>query len=76
MRQINQTGFMHNRLRMVVASFLVKDLLIDRRWGEQYFADNLNDFDLAVSNGGWQWAAPTGRDAQPYCRRIAIRKPF
>ena len=68
MRQINQTGFMHNRLRMIVASFLVKDLLIDWRWGEQYFADNLNDFDLAANNGGWQWAASTGCDAQPYFR--------
>ena len=68
MRQINQTGFMHNRLRMIVASFLVKDLLIDWRWGEKYFADNLNDFDLAANNGGWQWAASTGCDAQPYFR--------
>ena len=68
MRQINETGFMHNRLRMIVASFLVKDLLIDLRWGEKYFADNLNDFDLAANNGGWQWAASTGCDAQPYFR--------
>ncbi len=68
MRQINQTGFMHNRLRMIVASFLTKDLLIDWRWGESYFADNLNDFDLAANNGGWQWAASTGCDAQPYFR--------
>jgi deoxyribodipyrimidine photo-lyase len=68
MRQINQTGYMHNRLRMIVASFLVKDLLIDWRWGEKYFADNLNDFDLAANNGGWQWAASTGCDAQPYFR--------
>jgi deoxyribodipyrimidine photo-lyase len=68
MRQINQTGYMHNRLRMIVASFLVKDLLIDWRWGERYFADNLNDFDLASNNGGWQWAASTGCDAQPYFR--------
>ena len=68
MRQINQTGFMHNRLRMIVASFLSKDLLIDWRWGEKYFADNLNDFDLAANNGGWQWAASTGCDAQPYFR--------
>lgn len=68
MRQINATGFMHNRLRMIVASFLVKDLLIDWRWGEKYFADNLNDFDLAANNGGWQWAASTGCDAQPYFR--------
>jgi deoxyribodipyrimidine photo-lyase len=68
MRQINQTGYMHNRLRMIVASFLTKDLHIDWRWGEQYFADNLNDFDLAANNGGWQWAASTGCDAQPYFR--------
>ncbi|MEG0222500.1 MAG: deoxyribodipyrimidine photo-lyase [Comamonas sp.] len=68
MAQINQTGYMHNRLRMVVASFLVKDLGIDWRWGEQYFAEQLNDFDLAANNGGWQWAASTGCDAQPYFR--------
>jgi len=68
MRQINQTGFMHNRLRMIVASFLTKDLLIDWRWGEKYFAEHLNDFDLAANNGGWQWAASTGCDAQPYFR--------
>lgn len=68
MRQINQTGWMHNRLRMVAASFLVKDLLIDWRWGEQYFADRLIDFDLSANNGGWQWAASTGCDAQPWFR--------
>jgi len=68
MRQLNQTGFMHNRLRMVAASFLVKDLLIDWRWGERYFATHLNDFDLSANNGGWQWAASTGCDAQPYFR--------
>lgn len=68
MRQINQSGYMHNRLRMIVASFLTKDLLIDWRWGEKYFADNLNDFDLSANNGGWQWAASTGCDAQPYFR--------
>ena len=68
MAQINQTGYMHNRLRMVVASFLVKDLGIDWRWGEAYFAEHLNDFDLAANNGGWQWAASTGCDAQPYFR--------
>jgi deoxyribodipyrimidine photo-lyase len=68
MRQLNQTGYMHNRLRMVVASFLVKDLHIDWRWGERYFAAQLNDFDLAANNGGWQWAASTGCDAQPYFR--------
>jgi deoxyribodipyrimidine photo-lyase len=60
MRQINATGYMHNRLRMVTASFLVKDLLVDWRLGEGYFAANLNDFDLAQNNGGWQWAASTG----------------
>ncbi len=68
MRQLNQTGYMHNRLRMIAASFLVKDLLIDWRWGERYFAAVLNDFDLAANNGGWQWAASTGCDAQPYFR--------
>jgi deoxyribodipyrimidine photo-lyase len=68
MRQINQTGYMHNRLRMVTASFLTKDLGIDWRQGERYFADHLNDFDLAANNGGWQWAASTGCDAQPYFR--------
>ena len=68
MRQINATGYMHNRLRMIAASFLVKDLLVDWRWGERYFADTLLDFDLASNNGGWQWAASTGCDAQPYFR--------
>lgn len=68
MRQLNSTGFMHNRLRMVAASFLVKDLLIDWRWGEQYFAEKLIDFDLSANNGGWQWAASTGCDAQPWFR--------
>jgi deoxyribodipyrimidine photo-lyase len=68
MRQINQTGYMHNRLRMVVASFLTKDLGLDWRWGERYFALHLNDFDLAANNGGWQWAASSGCDAQPYFR--------
>ncbi|SFB03858.1 deoxyribodipyrimidine photo-lyase type I [Collimonas sp. OK607] len=68
MRQLNQTGYMHNRLRMIAASFLVKDLLIDWRWGERYFAEKLMDFDLASNNGGWQWAASTGCDAQPYFR--------
>ncbi|MDT3735747.1 MAG: deoxyribodipyrimidine photo-lyase [Denitratisoma sp.] len=68
MRQLNASGNMHNRLRMVVASFLVKDLLVDWRWGEQYFAAKLNDFDLAANNGNWQWAASTGCDAQPYFR--------
>ena len=68
MHQINQTGYMHNRLRMVTASFLVKDLGIDWRRGEHYFAGKLNDFDLAANNGGWQWAASSGCDAQPYFR--------
>jgi deoxyribodipyrimidine photo-lyase len=68
MAQINQTGYMHNRLRMVTASFLVKDLGIDWRRGERYFAQRLLDFDLAANNGGWQWAASTGCDAQPYFR--------
>ncbi len=68
MRQLNQTGYMHNRLRMVTASFLVKDLGIDWRWGEAYFATHLNDFDLAANNGGWQWASSSGCDAQPYFR--------
>ena len=68
MRQLNQTGYMHNRLRMIAASFLVKDLLVDWRWGERYFADTLIDYDLASNNGGWQWAASTGCDAQPYFR--------
>jgi deoxyribodipyrimidine photo-lyase len=68
MRQLSSTGYMHNRLRMIAASFLVKDLLVDWRWGERYFADTLLDFDLASNNGGWQWAASTGCDAQPYFR--------
>ena len=68
MRQLNLTGFMHNRLRMIIACFLVKDLLIDWRWGEKYFADHLIDYDLSANNGGWQWAASTGCDAQPYFR--------
>lgn len=68
MRQLNQTGWMHNRLRMVVASFLTKHLLIDWRWGERYFMQQLIDGDLAANNGGWQWAASTGCDAQPYFR--------
>jgi deoxyribodipyrimidine photo-lyase len=68
MRQLNQTGWMHNRLRMVVASFLTKHLLIDWRLGEKYFMQHLIDGDLASNNGGWQWAASTGCDAQPYFR--------
>jgi deoxyribodipyrimidine photo-lyase len=68
MRQLNQTGYMHNRVRMIVASFLTKHLLIDWRWGEAYFAQKLLDFDLASNNGGWQWAAGSGTDAAPYFR--------
>jgi deoxyribodipyrimidine photo-lyase len=68
MHQIEQTGYMHNRLRMVVASFLCKDLGLDWRRGERYFAEKLNDFDLAANNGGWQWASSSGCDAQPYFR--------
>lgn len=68
MRQINQSGYMHNRLRMIVASFLTKDLGISWKRGEAYFAEHLNDFELASNNGGWQWAASTGCDAQPYFR--------
>jgi deoxyribodipyrimidine photo-lyase len=68
MRQLNQTGYMHNRLRMVAASFLAKDLLVDWRLGEKYFADKLIDFDLAANSGGWQWAASVGCDAQPWFR--------
>jgi len=68
MHQLNQTGYMHNRLRMVCASFLCKHLGLDWRRGEAYFAEKLNDFDLAANNGGWQWAASTGCDAQPYFR--------
>jgi deoxyribodipyrimidine photo-lyase len=68
MRELNATGFMHNRVRMIVASFLTKHLLIDWRWGEAYFAAKLLDFDLAANNGGWQWAAGSGCDAAPYFR--------
>ncbi|MEQ8471679.1 MAG: deoxyribodipyrimidine photo-lyase [Marinoscillum sp.] len=68
MRELNNTGYMHNRVRMIVASFLTKHLLIDWRWGEQYFAKKLLDFELSSNNGGWQWAAGTGTDAQPYFR--------
>ncbi|HHF2996542.1 TPA: deoxyribodipyrimidine photo-lyase [Vibrio diabolicus] len=68
MRQLNQTGWMHNRLRMVVASFLTKDLHIDWRWGEAYFMSKLVDGDFAANNGGWQWSASTGCDGQPYFR--------
>jgi len=68
MRQLNSTGYMHNRLRMVTASFLTKHLLIDWRWGESYFAQRLLDYELASNNGGWQWAAGSGCDAAPYFR--------
>jgi len=68
MRELNETGYMHNRVRMVVASFLTKHLLIDWRWGEAYFAEKLLDFELASNNGGWQWAAGSGCDAAPYFR--------
>lgn len=68
MRELNNTGFMHNRVRMIVASFLTKHLLIDWRWGEAYFAEKLLDYDLAANNGGWQWAAGSGCDAVPYFR--------
>lgn len=73
MRQLNRTGWMHNRLRMVTAMFLTKNLLIDWRWGERYFMQNLIDGDLAANNGGWQWSASTGTDAVPYFR---IFNPF
>ena len=68
MRELNESGYMHNRSRMLAASFLTKHLLIDWRWGEAYFAEKLLDFDLASNNGGWQWAAGSGVDAAPYFR--------
>lgn len=68
MRELNQTGYMHNRVRMICASFLTKDLLIDWRWGEAYFAEKLLDYDQSANNGNWQWAAGTGCDAAPYFR--------
>ena len=68
MRQLNQTGFMHNRVRMVAASFLIKHLLIDWKWGEAYFAEKLLDYELSSNNGNWQWVAGTGCDAAPYFR--------
>lgn len=68
MRQLNETGYMHNRVRMVAASFLCKHLLVDWRWGEAYFAEKLNDYDLSANNGNWQWAAGSGCDAAPYFR--------
>jgi deoxyribodipyrimidine photo-lyase len=78
MRELNATGYMHNRVRMVVASFLSKDLLIDWRWGERYFARKLLDYEMASNVGGWQWAAGSGTDAAPYFRifnpDIAVKK--
>ena len=68
MRQLNETGFMHNRVRMITAGFLCKHLLIDWRWGEAYFAQKLLDYELSSNNGNWQWAAGTGCDAAPYFR--------
>ena len=68
MRQLNKTGFMHNRVRMLVASFLCKHLLIDWRWGEAYFAEKLFDYEMASNVGNWQWAAGSGVDAAPYFR--------
>ena len=68
MRQLNETGYMHNRVRMIVASFLNKHLLIDWRWGEAYFAEKLLDFELSANNGNWQWVAGTGCDSAPYFR--------
>jgi deoxyribodipyrimidine photo-lyase len=67
-RELNATGFMHNRVRMITASFLIKDLHINWRWGEKYFAQQLVDYDPAVNNGNWQWVASTGCDVQPYFR--------
>jgi deoxyribodipyrimidine photo-lyase len=68
MRELNQTGFMHNRLRLITASFLVKDLHLNWQWGEKYYAQHLIDYDPAVNNGNWQWVASTGCDAQPFFR--------
>lgn len=68
MRELNQTGYMHNRIRMITASFLIKNLEINWQWGERYFAQNLIDYDPAINNGNWQWAASTGVDAQPFFR--------
>ena len=68
MRELNETGYMHNRVRMVTAGFLCKHLLIDWRWGEAYFAEKLLDYELSSNNGNWQWAAGTGCDAAPYFR--------
>ena len=72
MRELNETGFMHNRVRMITATFLTKYLLIDWRWGEAYFAKKLLDFDMAANNGGWQWSAGTGVDAAPYFRIFSM----
>ena len=68
MRQLNATGYMHNRVRMITAGFLCKHLLIDWRWGEAYFAEKLLDYELSANNGNWQWSAGTGCDAAPYFR--------
>jgi deoxyribodipyrimidine photo-lyase len=68
MRELNETGYMHNRVRMITASFLIKHLLIDWRWGEAYFAKKLLDFELSSNAGNWQWAAGTGCDSAPYFR--------
>ncbi len=68
MRELNQTGFIHNRLRLIVASFLIKNLHVNWKWGEKYFAQHLIDYDPCVNNGNWQWCASTGCDAQPYFR--------
>jgi deoxyribodipyrimidine photo-lyase len=68
MRELNETGFMHNRVRMMAGSFLVKHLLIDWRWGERYFAQKLLDYELSANNGNWQWVAGTGCDSAPYFR--------
>ena len=68
MRELTETGFIHNRIRMIVASFLTKHLLIDWRWGEAYFAEKLLDYELSSNNGNWQWAAGSGCDAAPYFR--------
>ena len=68
MRQLNETGYMHNRVRMIVASFLCKHLLIDWRWGEAYFAEKLLDYEQSSNVGNWQWAAGSGVDAAPYFR--------
>lgn len=74
MRELNETGFMHNRVRMITASFLCKHLLIDWRWGEAYFAKKLLDYDLSANNGNWQWAAGTGCDAAPYFRVFSPKR--